>query len=851
MRENSAMRKGIPGRHSNSGFVALYTPPASLPVLVLVAWATLASGPTGRASDQQPATAQIGFELRITVVDENGTAVPSARITLTPELGSPLRGETDYAGRKVFSGLPPGTYTIVAEKEGFFAVTQPNLSVGEVSSAELVLNHIREFSEHVNVVYSPPAIDPAKTQASNTLSAENIIDLPFPVTRDIRYALPMIPGVLQDSTAQLHVAGSSTRQILDQMDGFNVSDPTTGQFLARVSVDAIRSADVASSRYSTEYGKGSGGVISLRTGIGDDHWRVTGTDFLPGIQTKQGLSVSNWTPRGIASGPILKGKAWFMDALEGEYDLSIYPELPRGANRMSITRVSNLSKAQINLAQNNNLTVSVLANSLYSPRAGLDPLDPLSTTQRYSTNAVLFAAKDQHLFADGALLEAGAAASSFYTGSRPMGDQTYIVTPNGTTGNYYLTSHGRGQRAQGIANLFMPSVHAVGKHEFKLGVDIDRLADYQDYFRQPYLVERTDGTTSRRVTFANAQPFTRYDTEESGYLQDRWTVTQRWLIEPGVRFDADSYVRGLAPSPRLASTYMPKRNGDTKISWGIGVYRDASNLGILTDSLTGTRTDYFYDAGGTILLQPPVLSTFTVDPSQLRFSCAINTSVALEQKLPKTTYLRVQLMDRRTRDVWTFVNPGASTLPNGPFYGQFILTNNRRDHYDSGEISLRHVFLQNHTIFASYTRSRALTNADFSYNLDNVLFSPQAGGPLAWDTPNRLVSWGWLPLTHKIDWAYVLDWRSGFPFTVQNDSQEVVGAPDSRRFPQYFSLDVSLERRFTILGFQWAIRAGVNNITKNSNYSFVNSNIDSPQFLTFSGTQGRSFIARIRLLGRK
>jgi hypothetical protein len=208
-------------------------------------------------------------------------------------------------------------------------------------------------------------------------------------------------------------------------------------------------------------------------------------------------------------------------------------------------------------------------------------------------------------------------------------------------------------------------------------------------------------------------------------------------------------------------------------------------------------------------------------------------------------------MDRRARDVWTFINPGASTLPDGPFSGQFTLTNDRHDHYDSASLTLRHVFAQNHVVFVSYTRARALTDADFGYNLDNVLFSPQAGGPLAWDTPNRLISWGWLPLTHKIDLAYTLDGRTGYPFSVQNDSQEVVGAPGSRRFPPYFSVDLSLERRFTIFGFQWALRAGINNILDRGNYSFVNSNIDSPYFLAFSGPQGRSLITRVRLLGRK
>lgn len=110
---------------------------------------------------------------------------------------------------------------------------------------------------------------------------------------------------------------------------------------------------------------------------------------------------------------------------------------------------------------------------------------------------------------------------------------------------------------------------------------------------------------------------------------------------------------------------------------------------------------------------------------------------------------------------------------------------------------------------------------------------------------------GLASITHKIDAAYTLDWRNGYPFTIQNDSQEVVGAPDSMRFPNYFALDFSLERRFTIFGFQWAVRGGVDNVTKHGNYTVVNSNIDSPDFLSYSGAPGRAFVARIRLLGRK
>jgi hypothetical protein len=43
----------------------------------------------------------------------------------------------------------------------------------------------------------------------------------------------------------------------------------------------------------------------------------------------------------------------------------------------------------------------------------------------------------------------------------------------------------------------------------------------------------------------------------------------------------------------------------------------------------------------------------------------------------------------------------------------------------------------------------------------------------------------------------------------------------------------------------------LNNITGHPNPIVVNSDINSPQFLTFSAFEGRAFTSRIRLLGKK
>jgi len=78
-----------------------------------------------------------------------------------------------------------------------------------------------------------------------------------------------------------------------------------------------------------------------------------------------------------------------------------------------------------------------------------------------------------------------------------------------------------------------------------------------------------------------------------------------------------------------------------------------------------------------------------------------------------------------------------------------------------------------------------------------------------------------------------------------------VDGPNSRRFPDYFSLNVHVERRFRLHGYEFAFRVGSNNITGRRNPVVVNNNIDSHEFLTFSSFQKRAFTGRIRFLGRK
>ncbi len=790
--------------------------------------------------------------LVISVLDENSVAIASARVVLEQvESHTELKGQTDYAGRCEFRDLAPGSYDLRVEKEGFYAVVQKNVRPAETEGLEVTLNHQQEYRESVNVVASPPSIDPAKTTASEELTNREIIELPYTVARDVRYALPLLPGVLQDGFGQIHVDGSSTRQIYDQLDGFNITDPVNGLFNVRVSVDAVRSVNVQSSRYPVEYGKGSGGILSLMTGMGDDRLRFSATNFTPSLQSRKGIHLNNWTPRITLSGPLRKGKAWFIDALEGEYDVDIVQELARGADRNTASRISNLAKAQVNLSESNILTTSFLINGFHSPHLGLTGFNPIEATVSLNNTAYLVSMKDQALLSRETLFEIGVALSRYFNEEHPQGSLPYVITPNGATGNFFETARRRAKRFQGVANLILPHVRWHGQHEFKMGTDADRITYTQSFLRNPFLILRADGTLDRRLAFTGNSSFRRDNVEWAGYAQDRWSFSGRWLVEPGVRLDWDQILRRPVASPRLAATWLPTPSGETKLAFGIGKYFDATNLQFITSPLTGERIDYFYDLTGQTLVRPPVEIVFLADERRLREPRFINWSAGLERKLARATTLKVEFVQKRGRNGWAFVNLSPTQPGTGTMSGLFDLRTVRQDHYDAYSLALRHNFKTDHYVFASYTRSSARSSAVLNFNLENVLFSQQAGGRLPWDSPNRLISWGWLPLKKGFDFAYWLDWRDGFPFSVFNQDQQLVGPPGSRRFPTFFSLNTAVERRLRLFGFQWALRAGLDDITNRHNPSGVNANVDSPRFLTFGGLQGRTVSARVRLLGRK
>lgn len=626
----------------------------------------------------------------------------------------------------------------------------------------------------------------------------------------------------------------------------------------RVSTDALRSINVETSRYSAEHGKGSGGVLRLNTGIGDDHYRFATTNFIPSVQNRKGISFDKIDPRFTFSGPLRRGSMWFFDAADGEYDNVIINQLPDGADHDAVWRVGNLAKIQTNLTARNILITSFNYNRFHDEHLGLSPFDPIQSTPTDNEAAYVATIKDQHYFHGGELLESGLNFTQYNLRELPPNGATpYFFTPESAGGTYYFSALTRARRWQALTNLYIRPHQWHGRHEFKVGFDADRI-DYDAAFdRRPifYLREGqtlpaagscitvTPSPCSRYSVFSGGGSSAHYNLELSAYAQDRWSPTDRLLIEGGARFDWDQIIRDPLISPRLAATYQLDRKADTKISAGIGLFYDATNLILVARPTAGQRLDYFFDPSG-ILTAGPVLATFNLDPRTLRAPRFLNWSAALERRLPADIYLKAQFLQKRGMN-------GFAYNTTAPLHGHFLLQNSREDRYDALQLDVRHTFRKSYPLLVSYTRSKAKSNQVLDFNVDSPIFSPQAPGPYSWDAPNRVIAWGLVPLIWQFDLGYSLEWRDGFPFSVVNDQQQLVEPPGSRRFPEYFSLNLSLEKRFHAFGFYWALRGGFDDITNRSNPAIVNNDIDSPGFLTFFGFDQRSFTTRIRFLGRK
>jgi hypothetical protein len=792
----------------------------------------------------------IGVDLHGQVIDENGEPVPRVEIIHHFDSGISQTVYSDAAGRFELPGLTKSQIHLTISKPGFFRLDDRIVDMSAGASEVLItLNHATEIQEKVEVESSPVQIDPDTTSHQESLVQHEILNTPVPSSHDLQQSLRVIPQVVADPNGRLHVAGARQGQTEILLDGFEMNDPGTGGFTSRVNVDSVREVSVETGGFGAQYAHAGGGIISLDTQSGDDHLRFGITNFIPGLSLRQGVHFGDFYPRLTFSGPLKKGRVWFSEAMTLQHTFRLVSELPSGQNTDSQWAGDNLIRLQVNLTPRNILQGSFLFNQLDDPRSGLGPFAPLSTTTKTQSRLYFVSVKDQ-IWVGRTLFDVGVALDSGSAHGYPLGTSPYVITPTTASGNYFQSLSQQTRRLQSIGDVTTGSLKWFGSHTLSAGWNVAGLDFAQQAARSEIDFHRADAdaTLSEIATFSGPTAFHMANTQVGGYAQDLWRPLKHFVFSAGVRMDWDRLIDKDIVEPRFAMNWVPSDDGRMKFTLAWGEHYQPLNLSVFGQGFDQQRSDQFYSpplasnpTGPPIPNGPPVVTTFVTPLSGLRETRSYNTTAEWDERFFDQTFVGASFLLRESRD-----GDAWNTQPSGTL----LLESNRNDRYVAGEVWVRHAFNENAQITVDYTRSRASSNEVLDPTLAALILAPQQPGPLLWDTPNRVVTSGWTPLPiWKLLLSGFLEYHTGFPFSIVNEEQQLVGGPNSVRFPDYFSLNVGLEKRFPFKGREWAVRVTAVNITAHNNPDSVINNIDAgSSFLTYAGGQHLAFTARIRLV---
>ena len=843
--------------------------------------ALLLFGSAGSAADTP-------LVLKGRVVDENGLPVGDAQVKLEyvggptiPQQGTPTAGTqtvpatagqgappaggqaapanggqvlsavSDDAGFFSLPNLSPGEYTVRIEKQGYFVLADQKIQLAaENTEFVFTLNHEEEVREKVDVTVTENRIDPTTTQSTESLSSTEIRDIPVASSHDLQQSLVAMPQVLRDNLDLLHIAGARNTQSQYLIDGVEVGDPASGGLTARMIVEAVRTADIQTGRFGAEYAHPGAAVLSYETREGDDRWRFNATDFIPGINIQEGVQLGNFYPRVVFSGPIVKDELWFSQSFDMLHTLSIVKGLPPGApNQTQQWGGDSWSRLLWKMSTNNSLHVSFLSNIQDGSYAGLDALHPQSTTWNTTFNQFFGSVKEQSYF-EKTLFEIGLGVERVNSDLSPQGTAPYVLLVNGAEGNYFQKIGQDEGRYQLFSDAISAPLHWFGTHTISGGGNLSSVFLAQTAVRTEIQALRSNLTLDRLTTFTGNADFYVANTLAGGFMQDSWSPNKHVVVQAGVRADWDRLFQAALVQPRVALNWMPFAYDRGKFSIGWGMYNIPLNLTVIGQAYDQQEVDTLYNPAGTAPIQGPATSAFILPAGGLQslqqpyFDIA---SAGWQQRIGANTLVSIELLARDQHHGLVY-----ETLSPGQIGSDFLLQSSRRDKYRGATITARHTFKNTSVIFGSYTRSRASSDQVLDPVLGSLYFAPQQPGPLSWDAPNRVLSWGSFPTPiWGILFTYLFDFHTGYPYSVINQQQFLIGAANSQRFPDYASLTIGLEKKFGFSHRVFAVRVAVINILNRQNPDVVVNNIDAPNFGTFSGGQGRAVTARLRFVGRK
>lgn len=274
--------------------------------------------------------------LRGIVVDENDAVIPAVNVAvINISRGILRRAATDQSGDFAVPLLPPGSYTVKAEREGFNTTELRDivLNVNDQMSVKITLKVGRIADQTVEVIESSSALDESPGVAT-VVDREFISNLPLN-GKSFQSLIALTPGTVFTKSnngfeqGQFSVNGQRSNANYFTVDGVSANIAvvaslapgqasagslpglaTTGGTNNLVSIDALQEFKVLTSSYAPEFGRTPGAQVSIVTRSGTNDLHGSFFEYF----RNDVLDANDWfaNSRGLAKPPLRQNDFGFV-----------------------------------------------------------------------------------------------------------------------------------------------------------------------------------------------------------------------------------------------------------------------------------------------------------------------------------------------------------------------------------------------------------------------------------------------------------------------------------------------------------------------------------------------------------
>lgn len=604
---------------------------------------------TGAAFAQQTTATLTG-----TVFDPNGAVIPNASVVVTSKSNNLTRTtSTNEGGLYVVANLPPDAYEVRISSSGFktnISGTPIVLQVGQTSTLNATLE-VGESTIGCELVGTIPAIDTETSKVDSVIKEREVANLPLNGRNFLELAL-LTPGnapapnfdPTKTATVLISSAGQLGRGGNVMIDGTDNNDDVVGGALVNISQDAVAEFQVATNRFSAEYGRSGSSIINVVTKSGTNEVHGSASFFerdrrLQGLpatfdRRQATLPFDRQQYAFTIGGPLIKDKLFAFGAFEyRDQDGATLVGVRNLATR-TITR-SFATAPFDNFLANGKIDYAASDTSRFSFRYAFEnakatdasKLDRALGSASYRQNLhnrfhSALASWDKVLSAQ-TVNSFSLSINNFDNTTNPVGDAVQYTFPSLLDGASFRVPQGTKQNRLQFSDTFSA---VAGNHALKFGADVQRVDSslFLGVFRQGRVEFVQDFANADRnndgriddndllfaVTLRSQFPnrdLTLPDVDNNYlafFAQDDWRVRRNLTLNLGLRYELDTNVKNNsgygAINPLVASFYRGSRHADRNnfaprigfnyatandklsIHGGYGIYYDRVVLELIT-----------------------------------------------------------------------------------------------------------------------------------------------------------------------------------------------------------------------------------------------------------------------------